>query len=144
MFNLDKFIANSVTYRPVSMFKADIAANMETLVRQAHHKSRKESWFILSLSKEEREEFGPEDVVYPQRGQDYLYPTTTAPSVPTTARVPPSRCSTSTSSSRKFDTATNFKRKKWRTYTIIDKNSLSLQRNVCIMILWQNLWINDI
>jgi len=30
--------------------------------------------------------------------------------VPTTARVPPSRCSTSTSSSRKFDTATNFKR----------------------------------
>ena len=66
--------------------------------------------FILSLSKEEREEFGSENVGYPQRGQDYLYPTTTAPSVPTTARVPPSRCSTSTSSYRKFDIATNFKR----------------------------------
>jgi hypothetical protein len=26
MFNLDKFIADSVTYRPISMFKADIEA----------------------------------------------------------------------------------------------------------------------
>ena len=38
MFNLDKFIADSVTYRPVSMFEPDIKANAETLVRQAHHK----------------------------------------------------------------------------------------------------------
>ena len=43
MFNLDKFISDSVTFRPESMFKADIEANRETLVRQAHHKSRKES-----------------------------------------------------------------------------------------------------
>ena len=43
MFNLDKFIADSVTFRPVSMFEPDIEANAETLVRQAHHKSRKES-----------------------------------------------------------------------------------------------------
>ena len=34
MFNLDKFIADSVTYRPVSMFKADIEANKETLTRE--------------------------------------------------------------------------------------------------------------
>jgi len=43
MFNLDKFISDSVTFRPASMFKGDIEANAETLVRQAHHKSRKES-----------------------------------------------------------------------------------------------------
>ena len=34
MFNLDKFIADSVTFRPVSMFKADIEANRETLTRE--------------------------------------------------------------------------------------------------------------
>ena len=34
MFNLDKFIADSVTYRPVSMFAPDIEANRETLVRE--------------------------------------------------------------------------------------------------------------
>lgn len=34
MFNLDKFISDSVTYRPVSMFKADIEANRETLTRE--------------------------------------------------------------------------------------------------------------
>lgn len=34
MFNLDKFIADSVTYRPVSLFKADIEANKETLTRE--------------------------------------------------------------------------------------------------------------
>ena len=34
MFNIDKFIADSVTYRPVSMFKADIEANKETLTRE--------------------------------------------------------------------------------------------------------------
>lgn len=32
MFNLDKFIADSVTFRPVSMFAADIEANKETLM----------------------------------------------------------------------------------------------------------------
>ena len=34
MFNLDKFIADSVTYRPESMFKGDIEANAETLTRE--------------------------------------------------------------------------------------------------------------
>ena len=32
MFNLDKFIADSVTFRTVSMFEPDIQANKETLV----------------------------------------------------------------------------------------------------------------
>ena len=34
MFNLDKFISDSVTFRPVSMFRADIEANKETLTRE--------------------------------------------------------------------------------------------------------------
>ena len=34
MFNLDKFIADSVTKRPVSMFAADIEANKETLLKE--------------------------------------------------------------------------------------------------------------
>ena len=34
MFNLDKFISDSVTFRPVSMFEADIQANSETLTRE--------------------------------------------------------------------------------------------------------------
>ena len=34
MFNLDKFIAGSVTFRPVSMFAADIEANKEVLTRE--------------------------------------------------------------------------------------------------------------
>lgn len=34
MFNLDKFIADSVTYRPVSMFTPDIEANKDTLTRE--------------------------------------------------------------------------------------------------------------
>ena len=34
MFNLDKFIADSVTFRPVSMFAADIEANRETLTKE--------------------------------------------------------------------------------------------------------------
>jgi hypothetical protein len=34
MFNLEKFIADSVTYRPVSMFAGDIEANKETLTRE--------------------------------------------------------------------------------------------------------------
>lgn len=34
MFNLDKFIAESVTFRPVSMFAADIEANKETLTQE--------------------------------------------------------------------------------------------------------------
>ena len=34
MFNLDKFIAESVTFRPVSMFAADIEANKEILTRE--------------------------------------------------------------------------------------------------------------
>ena len=34
MFNLDKFIADSVTFRPTSMFEADIQANAETLTRE--------------------------------------------------------------------------------------------------------------
>jgi len=39
MFNLDKFIANSVTFRPESMFKADIEANKEQLTREIEGKS---------------------------------------------------------------------------------------------------------
>lgn len=34
MFNLDKFIADSVTYRPESMFKGDIEANKEKLTAE--------------------------------------------------------------------------------------------------------------
>ena len=34
MFNLDKFIADSVTFRPVSMFTQDIEANKEILTRE--------------------------------------------------------------------------------------------------------------
>lgn len=34
MFNLDKFIADSVTYRPVSMFAKDIEANKEKLTKE--------------------------------------------------------------------------------------------------------------
>lgn len=39
MFNLDKFIANSVTMRPVSMFTADIEANKEILTQEIKGKS---------------------------------------------------------------------------------------------------------
>ena len=38
MFNLDKFIADSVTFRPVSMFAPDIEANKETLTRELKDK----------------------------------------------------------------------------------------------------------
>ncbi len=34
MFNLDKFISDSVTFRSVSMFAADIETNKETLIRE--------------------------------------------------------------------------------------------------------------
>ena len=34
MFNLDKFIADSVTFRPISMFAADIEANKEKLTEE--------------------------------------------------------------------------------------------------------------
>jgi len=34
MFNLDKFISDSVTFRPVSMFAADIEANKDMLMRE--------------------------------------------------------------------------------------------------------------
>ena len=34
MFNLDKFISDSVTFRPVSMFVPDIEANKETLTKE--------------------------------------------------------------------------------------------------------------
>ena len=39
MFNLEKFIADSVTNRPVSMFAADIEANKETLTAEIKGKS---------------------------------------------------------------------------------------------------------
>lgn len=39
MFNLDKFIADSVTHRPVSMFEADIKANAEKLTHEIEGKS---------------------------------------------------------------------------------------------------------
>jgi len=38
MFNLDKFIADSVTFRPVSMFAADIEANKATLTKEIKDK----------------------------------------------------------------------------------------------------------
>ena len=38
MFNLDKFISDSVTKRPVSMFAADIEANKETLTKEIKDK----------------------------------------------------------------------------------------------------------
>lgn len=38
MFNLDKFISDSVTKRPVSMFAADIEANKETLSKEIKDK----------------------------------------------------------------------------------------------------------
>ena len=38
MFNLDKFIADSVTFRPVSMFAADIEANKDTLTKEIKDK----------------------------------------------------------------------------------------------------------
>jgi hypothetical protein len=34
MFNLDKFISDSVTFRPESMFKSDIEANAERLTQE--------------------------------------------------------------------------------------------------------------
>lgn len=34
MFNLDKFIADNVTFRPVSMFVPDIEANEDTLTKR--------------------------------------------------------------------------------------------------------------
>ena len=34
MFNLDKFISVSVTFRPISMFAADIEANREKLTQE--------------------------------------------------------------------------------------------------------------
>lgn len=39
MFNLDKFISDSVTFRPVSMFAADIEANKDTLTNEIEGKS---------------------------------------------------------------------------------------------------------
>ena len=39
MFNLDKFISDSVTKRPVSMFAADIEANKDTLTKEIKGKS---------------------------------------------------------------------------------------------------------
>lgn len=38
MFNLDKFIADSVTFRPVSMFAADIEANKDLLTQEIKDK----------------------------------------------------------------------------------------------------------
>ena len=39
MFNLDKFIADSVTFRPASMFTSDIEANKERLTQEIEGKS---------------------------------------------------------------------------------------------------------
>ena len=38
MFNLDKFIADSVTFRSISMFAADIEANKEKLTEEIKDK----------------------------------------------------------------------------------------------------------
>lgn len=44
MFNLDKFIADSVTFRPVSMFAPDIEANKEksSVTGLIHQQEKKE------------------------------------------------------------------------------------------------------
>ena len=39
MFNLDKFISDSVTFRPTSMFEPDIKANAEKLTQEIEGKS---------------------------------------------------------------------------------------------------------
>ena len=39
MFNLDKFISDSVTFRQTSMFAADIEANKDTLTREIKDKT---------------------------------------------------------------------------------------------------------
>ena len=39
MFYLDKFIAENVTFRPVSMFAADIEANREKLTAEVRGKN---------------------------------------------------------------------------------------------------------
>ena len=39
MFNLNKFISDSITMRPISLFKADIQANKETLTKEIEGKS---------------------------------------------------------------------------------------------------------
>ena len=40
MFNLDKFIADSVTFRPSSMFESDIQANAEIPTQEIKGKQR--------------------------------------------------------------------------------------------------------
>ena len=50
MFNLNKFIADSVTFRQVSMFAADIEANKEKL--SAEIKSKKELLELLEILKQ--------------------------------------------------------------------------------------------
>lgn len=45
MFNLQKFIADSVTYRPVSMFATDIEANKETLIAEIKDKKSVRNWW---------------------------------------------------------------------------------------------------
>ena len=39
MFNLDKFIADSVTFRPSSMFKEDIRVNADKLTQEIKGKN---------------------------------------------------------------------------------------------------------
>ena len=41
MFNLDKFIATAVTYRPASMFEPDIQAHRDALTRDIFSKGRR-------------------------------------------------------------------------------------------------------
>lgn len=45
MFNLDKFIADSVTKRPVSMFATDIEANKEILTNEIKDKKGLCHWW---------------------------------------------------------------------------------------------------
>lgn len=45
MFNLSKFIASAVTYRPASMFEPDIQANRDALTRGI--RGRMDSPYIL-------------------------------------------------------------------------------------------------
>ena len=57
MFNLDKFNSDSVAFRPVSMFAADIEANKDTLTHEIKGKSvcYQRWWYRLQpLTSEQR------------------------------------------------------------------------------------------
>ena len=52
MFNLDKFISDSVTFRPVSMFNSDIEANKEQLTQEIASASGEQIGVLLREARE--------------------------------------------------------------------------------------------